>query len=185
MSNKLKALRFFRFITLVIPLAFAMIACENDKDCNEILDTPVNLKFKLKVQGSENKYKDTTLVGLSAYIAGQDTILFADSVSQSNLQLFLNPNEDECKIVLSLPISVVPPPGGEDFILLYDTLSFTYNRSTRFVSVGCGFIMQFELLTFEHTGRFFQKMDTINLKVSNDFKTHLEMVLFPADSIKP
>lgn len=146
-----------KYLVYSLGLLLLISSCATQDICDD--DSQSYLVAGFKTLDTEDEVTDTTMAGLSVYgiREGKTDSLLYDSVSVSELELPLDPNNEFSYFVLGNGIS-------------HDTLQLTYDSEVYLISYSCGFAVRFTLDQFTSTGSWISDMELI----SGDIDAELE-----------
>jgi hypothetical protein len=148
--------------SLLVSLVVAAASCEDYKDCNSPVDTPMGIGFYQLTDGEE---ADTTLPALTLFGIGREDSLLADDLASSRIYVPLNENLDSTRFFLQPDSTSV---GG-------DTLTVLYKRSLDFVSSGCGFTTLYQIDTVTCTAHYVDSVVLASKKIVTTNATNVKL----------
>lgn len=133
-----------KYMALPLSLLLLTTSCATQEICDDDNQSYLAAKFRTKEGGEE---RDTILGGLSIYgiRAGKSDSLLYDSISISEAQLPLDPNNDITSFVLSNAIQ-------------QDTLFLTHSSEIYLISYTCGFASRFSLEEYTASGNWLKEI---------------------------
>lgn len=153
--------RFFLY-SLVLIVIVAAVSCEDYKDCNSPVDTPMGIGFFQIIDGQE---ADSTLPALTIFGLGREDSLLADKFAARNIFVPLDKNLDTTRFFLQPDSTMV---NG-------DTLTVEYTRSLSFVSSGCGFTTFYHIDTVICTTHYVDSIALANKKIITTNATNVKL----------
>lgn len=163
----------FCLATATVVSAGMLAGCEKVEERDPCLQPrTVNLRVGAYRRAADTgtTVKDTALpLAILLPIGGQTAFSFA---ARSKLSLFLSPQADSCRYILSLDSGLTTA--------LLDTLTFRYARRTQFLSNACGYTYFFTLDTVLATANRLDSVRITNREVTNDASVVEHLRLFYA-----
>jgi hypothetical protein len=141
-------------------LFWAFISC-NQNLCEEPTDVNFILGFYTMDDGIE---RDSVLNNLTIYGVGREDSLLYNQASARKITLPLSLLSDTSRFVFRINESS-------------DVCVISYTRFVRLISHDCGFITEFDIHDFEHTGINIDSVAIIHPKVTNFEEEHVKIFL--------
>jgi len=138
---------------------FLLNSCEPDTACKLSRNVELHISFKT---WSDGTLQDTSISDLSIFgISREDSLLY-DKSSVETVSLPLNPSSDSVSFVFTQ---------NEQ----HDTLLLTYNREIYMLSIECGFITRYKIISASVRGQMADSLSIPESLVSTDDVTNINL----------
>jgi hypothetical protein len=156
---------------LFIFLLLAQYACINEEVCEDIATVPLRMGF-FEENATGDEPIAITLDSLTVFGFGNDSLIYNNQFSVSQIELPLDSQRDSCAFIF-----VLPQVNSE--ILLYDTVWFFYDRKATLISMECGFSTFYELNNITFSKNRIDSLSLDNSNIRNTLDEHVK--IFPGN----
>ncbi len=144
---------------ILIVLLALFSSCENE--CFHKPLSMLNADFFTIDEGEEG---EVTVDDVSVFAIGREDTLLYDSASVRRISMPLDPNSDITAFVLLF---------GD----IADTLTFHHTAAPYFYSYECGFVLHFDVSSFEHTTNIIDSLKLERPEITHKYEKHLKIYL--------
>lgn len=161
-------------LPLIVVAILALPSCQQDELCEELTNNPLRVGLYRII---ENDTLLSPVLILKVYGVGmndtiEENLIYNQEPGAQIMELPLNPSQDSTGFVIVFPRAT-------------DTLWVTYQRTTHLVSVDCGFVEHYSLLTTSVTENYILGLETLNPQIINTADEHLQILLPAPDELVP
>lgn len=161
--------RFFQqAVLLVLLLGAALLpSCTQEELCEDVTQNPMGVRFYALTGETSSA---VTVDSLTVYGVGmpQDSI-YANQLEVQALELLLDPSKDSTGFVMVFPLAT-------------DTIWVKYQRHATLISVECGFMEEYTLLSATFTENVIDSLVINTDLVTNQADEHIQIFIpAPAD----
>ncbi|MFO7977102.1 MAG: DUF6452 family protein [Bacteroidales bacterium] len=167
-----KKQRFIHQVLLMLLVVGAGLlpSCQQDELCEDATQNPVGVRFYSRAEGNSSP---ATLDSLTVYGVGlPDDSIYANQQQVQALELLLDSSKDSTGFVLVFPQAT-------------DTIWLNYQRHSTMISVECGFMAEYTLLSARFTDNLIDTLAINNSQVTNIADEHLQIFIPAATDPDP
>lgn len=161
--NKSKS-HFIRQVLLMLLVLGAGLlpSCQQDELCEDATQNPVGVRFYTR---AENTSTAVSIDSLTVYGVGRPTdSIYANQAQVGALELLLDPSKDSTGFVLVFPQAS-------------DTIWLNYQRHSTMISVECGFMEEYTLLSASFTDNLIDTLAINTTQVTNIADEHIQIFI--------
>lgn len=156
-------------IMTVLPLI--IVSCLNQEVCEDVATVPVRMGF-YALPPDADEPQQIVIDSLSVFGLGMDSLIYNNVFGVSQIELPLNSGSDSTAFIFRFP--------GEDFgpFSPLDTIWFYYERRPNLISMECGFVTFYNLISMKHSDLFLDSLVVIQNNITNSFEEHVKIFPF-------
>jgi len=152
----------------------AQTACINEEVCEDIATVPIRIGFfETEEETSSDEPAPITLDSLTVFGLGNDSLIYNNRFSVSQIELPLDSQRDSCAFIFVFP-------QDPSLSLQHDTIWFYYQRKPTLISMECGFSTFYELKEVASSQNKIDSLSLDNVNIRNTLDEHIK--IFPDNS---